>query len=209
MKNCIDEIYPYAYGDRFTKNRNTYFYTEFHGREFFSAWREVRSLASDSEDVCDLGIFKTKSNHSLSHFSDILQNGRVIVTSKLLDTIYVELLDETNEDEVELDVWLKRLIKKFEVCKRIHEKYVGNSFLAVDKDKHKDLILYIKLAYIFSHYYDKRSYMPALNSFLKVMDSLNSHDCITEASFRAHFNKLHKYEIRFITNVAQKCGLIL
>lgn len=200
----IEKIYPYASGDRLSDDRNTYFYTKFHGVDTFSAWKKLRGKVT-SVVGRDLSEIFDAEDKTPTHFKKILEDGNEIDTDILLNS----LNDSLNKDVVHNDIifWVDKLIKKFEVTKRIHKSYSSSRFLAVNKNLHRDLTLYFKLAYLLEKVYQKTHKLPSLNAFLKVMDSLNSQSCKFSKAEASYFNYLHNKEQIIMEELANKMGV--
>jgi hypothetical protein len=154
--------YPFADGNRL-EDRNTYFYVPYRENAFLEAWRQQRDgvLAtlpspvapkpSGGEDVSGVGSANTEA---------------------LLDYVY-EALSRELQKEPEIKDWLGKLVKKFEVTKRIHTGY-DDQFRALDRNAYKALGLYVRLAGVFEMAHTRKKDLITLNAFLKCLDTLCS-----------------------------------
>ena len=149
--------YDYAEGNLLDE-RNTYFYTQFQGEPFVEAWRRNRQLA--------LSDLPSPVPPQLSRATDLsLAEGD---TGELLEVAFA-LTDQDCDAPL-----LENLLKKFEVSKRIHSAY-DDRFRTVDKQAHRDLALYVRLAEVFERRCAAGDDIRFLNVLLKVMDVLVAH----------------------------------
>jgi len=214
MTNKQTDIYPYAKGNRF-EDRNTYFYTQFHGALFFDAWQQsrldslarikpnclIRNKPEENEKV----LFDRNIKQPLNYFSKLLNDIQPIDTDELLNAIFIEFTN--NQDQKELKIWIDRLVKKFEISKRIHDQYISQKFLAVDKNDHKSIHLYLKLAYIMFLAYDCFSLLPYLNVSFKILDTLCAMSERIDPIHYQFFQLLIQKEKNAIINLAMELGV--
>ncbi|WP_296275828.1 hypothetical protein [Pseudomonas sp. UBA7530] len=151
-----DIDYLYSQGDRL-EERNTYFYSQYHGAAFFPAWRASRQTALAQlppAQPVPLAVAAERDEHPAD-------------TAALL----ANLLHTTPEaPERRL---AKRLLQRFEVSKRLHRRYDMN-FKAVADSGYDDLDLYLQFAALCLHQAEQPGALPFLNGLLKVVDSLIS-----------------------------------
>lgn len=151
--------YDYAEGNLLDE-RNTYFYTRFHGEPFVEAWRSNRRQAlSDLPTATQ----PPPSQASPSQACDLMGD-----TDALLEVAFA-LAGQSCESPL-----LESLLKKFEVTKRIHCAY-DDQLRAVDKQAYRDLSLYVRLAEVFECRCATDGDVRFLNVLLKVMDVLVAH----------------------------------
>ena len=162
-------------------------------------------MESTEEKIKGLELLFFVPKESLFFFSKMLLQGNIIETDKLLDAVFYSLQTKDNSDD--LSFWLKKLTKKFEVCKRIHSKYTGERFLAVDKLDHRELNLYFKLASVLTIAYEQTELLPYLNTFIKIMDSLNSQSVDFSKNEKQFFLFLANKERLFVEKIAERFGV--
>jgi len=216
MKHKQTDIYPYAKGNRF-EDRNTYFYTKFHGLNFFDAWQQSRrdSLARIKPDTLvqinpeenEKVLFDRNNKQALSYFSKLLYNKQPIVTDELLNALFIEFT--TNQEQKELKIWIDRLVKKFEISKRIHDQYISQKFLAVDKNDHESIHLYLKLTYIMFLAYDRFSLLPYLNVIFKILDTLCAMSVKIKPIHYQFFQLLIQKEKNAFIDLATELGVVI
>ncbi|MSR77618.1 MAG: hypothetical protein EXS63_05265 [Candidatus Omnitrophica bacterium] len=168
--------YKYASGD-LLENPNTYFYTQFSGSEFIQAWKAARTTvceklklrAAPGKLYSDVPV----CDSNLELLEKKLDKEEGVSTKELLESVYRSLQTSSPHLEGHLKRWLERLIKKFEITKRIHRAY-RSGFKAVDPSQRRELDLYIGLAEVFALAYEKNSRLIFLNALLKVIDTLCS-----------------------------------
>jgi len=146
----VDELYPYASGN-LIEQPNSYFYTPYHGNSFFAAWRDsrqaVRQTLPDSLVPPGARVVNDASDYS----ADLLE--RAIAGDEQLRESFV---------------------KKFEITKRIHERY-DKSFRAIDKTRRHDFSLYVRAADLFESSYRLTGSARYFNVYLKCLDTLCAH----------------------------------
>jgi len=216
IKNKQTDIYPYAKGNRF-EDRNTYFYTQYHGSIFFEAWQQSRldslarikpdTLTLINSDENDKVLFDCNKNRSLKHFSTLLDNRQPVNTDELLDAILIEFTNK--QDQKELKIWIDRLLKKYEISKRIHGNYISQKFLAVDKNDHKSIHLYLKLIYIMFLAYDRFSLLPYLNVSFKLLDTLCAMAERINPIYYQIFQILIQKEKKAFIDLATELGVVI
>lgn len=141
-----DSVYPYSQGDRLN-DRNTYFYSAYHGASFFEAWCASRHAALDSLP------------RPLPLQLSAAENGS---TAQLL----ADMLSTSAEHPLS-----ERLLQRFEVSKRIYRKYDAE-LRAVRDSGFDDLGLYLLFAGMCLHNRERPAPLRFLSSLLKVLDTL-------------------------------------
>jgi hypothetical protein len=152
--------YPFVEGNRILE-RNTYFYVDCSDERVLRAWLRTReetinwcggavepspSLIGPMSQDPDTGSFDTKSllTHLLNEQTD-------------KDTLFYTL----------------KLLRRFEVTKRIHAHY-DPSFRAIDKKDFKSPENYLLFAQLCIRVYEAHGYLQLLNALLKAADTLIS-----------------------------------
>lgn len=143
---------------------NTYFYTEFHGVKFFSAFDENRKIFLGTNDcykepsLPDLSIEKTQSEKSVETFTK-------------LEHLFYQVLTNSHDPNMYAEIEIFR--KKFEVTKKIY-KFYDENWKPINKEEIYELSLYLRLAQIFEAVYSSGKKLIYLNVLLKIIDSLIS-----------------------------------
>ena len=149
--------YPYARGD-LLHERNTYYYTPYHGRQFLDAWRAARSdmlanlpapaAAAPPVDAAAVSAGVTRAD-----------------TRVLLECALAE------RDKAACAL-LEKFVKKFEITKRIHETYDAD-FRAVNRSAFLRIDLYVRAAELFEVAFCATDDLRYLNVLLKCLDTLS------------------------------------
>ncbi|WP_017906240.1 hypothetical protein [Pseudomonas asplenii] len=158
----MNRNYPYSDGDLLS-NPQTYRYTEFQGDVFVQAWRESRQAVCAELPLPALPALNASARASVTEVSGLLEQICLTLRAKPLT------------DDAQGQYWLPRLLKKFEVSKRLHTGYErvsphralpGSGFLA--------LTPYLLLAECMIHGWRSTSAGYYLNALLKLNDTLIS-----------------------------------
>ncbi len=151
--------YPYATGD-LIETPNTYFYSEYGGRDFIAAWRGERDKvqARLTEAVAPLPAQAADPASRMS----------------------IDLLERALGGNTELR---EAFVKKFEIHKRVHDGY-DDAFRALDKTARHSLPLYLRAADLFAAAYEDSGSLRHLNVYLKCLDTL----CSLSDSLAAEFS---------------------
>jgi len=152
-------LYPYSDGDRLD-NRNTYFYTAYHGRPFLDAWAGSRDRA-----LAALPAPQRSQPQALAQ--ELLPPYDAVV-------LFAQLERSLTAPTAASDALLYRLVQRFEVTKRIHRTYNAR-LRATDKAAFRDARLYVRFGELMAAAFEARSELPFLNALLKCLDTLQSH----------------------------------
>ena len=160
----MSDLYPYSSGHRL-EDRNTYFYTAFHGKEFIKEYRSVRLEAlkqlgpSKSQDYGDYKVDRGVEG--------VVEDG---FDTELLLKSLLGLVSELKSNFEQWD-YVDKLTQRFEVAKRVHSKYTKN-WSAANKEEYKDLPLYLLFADLVQRAYQHEKKLQYLNVLLKIVDTL-------------------------------------
>ncbi len=155
----MSDKYPYASGSLLDE-RHTYFYSRYGGAAFLQAWLDDR-LSADTANPAPAPQATGRPLPPL---------GAPVETAALLEALMAALQSDASIGD-DANAWLRALVRKFEVTKRIHGAYDAR-FRAMDKADHRDLALYVRLAEVFERAYTVTGKLPFLNALLKIMDTL-------------------------------------
>ena len=141
--------YPYATGD-LIEMPNTYFYSEYSGRAFVTAWRDDRNkiLSKLPEAVPPLPP----------------------QPADLVSRLGADLLERALAGDAQIR---EAFVKRFEIHKRIHNGY-NDAFRALDRVARWSLPLYFRAADLFAAAYRDSATLRHLNVYLKCLDTLCS-----------------------------------
>ena len=177
-----DCLYPYSSGDLLT-DRNTYFYSQYHGAAFLDAWARQRFTAADSPaSRSDLHEAQTP-------------------TLEWIRKLRAELEAGTENCRAWHD--LDRLVQRFEVTKRVHDAY-RETWRAVDPARFHSVTAYVELAEAFAHAYLQTSAMTYLNALLKILDTLTSFGQSLPGHLRNRLVGLTQQEADFVAVLRAK-----
>jgi len=152
-----DIDYPYSQGDRL-EERNTYFYSQYHGAAFFPAWRASRQAA----------LVQLPPAQAVPLPVAAERNAHPVDTATLLADLLHAAADAPGKRRL-----AERLLQRFEVSKRLHRGYDAN-FKAVADSSYDDLELYLQFAALCLYQAEQPGALPFLNGLLKIIDSLIS-----------------------------------
>ena len=161
----MDGGYPFADGNRL-EDRNTYFYVPYGGEDFMASWRGQRDAArAGLPDPADPATGGDGGGEKVPEAGPV-------TTTDLLEALHGALAAGRTEDPA-VRGWLGKLIRKFEVTKRIHPGYDAG-FRALERNDYGDLSLYVRLAEVFEAAFAQSQDLIFLNLLLKCLDSLCS-----------------------------------
>lgn len=163
-------LYTYTSGNLLEKS-NTYFYSQYYGRDFLEAWESDRgrvysALGSELQPV-------TGRPNLLKSLDDKVKAGESLDTYFIFDAVQGALVEQKIADRTVLKYFIDKLVQKFEVSKRWYLKY-NALFRVEDKTKYDDLELYVRGAEIFCEAFAFFGDLPYLNALLKSIDTLCS-----------------------------------
>jgi hypothetical protein len=148
--------YPYSQGNRL-EERNTYFYSEYHGQAFFMAWRNSReqTLAElppgAAPQIAASMLSETAAGYDTQQLLAFLLNA--------------DLAQAQNRRLAE------QLLQRFEVSKRIYRRY-DVRFKAIVDSGYEALEFYPQFAALCLRLQDQPAPLPFLNGLLKSIDTL-------------------------------------
>lgn len=180
--------YPYAAGNLLI-DRNTYFYTSYHGAPFLDAWAAQRALVLDmsSATVSEPLPLVTSSDH-------------------LMDRIRIGLaIGTAMETKAQVLLLLDRLLQRFEVTKRIYDAYRPD-WKAVDPAAFYSFHSYVRFAEILVAAYGATSNLIYLNTLLKCADTLCALSSRLSAPLLARLSAILKAEASFVNTLRACCG---
>lgn len=183
--------YRYAEGD-LLQNPQTYRYAAYEGQAFVDAWRASRQQASDALPAPEaLPLTQTSQADAQD-------------TEALLKHLCRDLRRAPLHQVPQASYWLPRLVKKFEVSKRLHAGYAleaphpalpGSSYLALGP--------YLLLAEAMVHGWRSEKAAWYLSALLKLNDTLITQIPRMPAPYSAHLAWLLENERQLIAQVRQ------
>lgn len=181
----------YEYADRdLLEAREDYFYSALQGPGFLNAYRDARLavLRSLPDETASRAVDRGPIAYPAPDTSEI-------VTSELLDAL------EARPDAI----WLNRLVQRFEVTKRIYERYDGQ----LRKPRgaaYRDLLPYARLAAVLARRTDGAHRMIWLNALLKLNDLLCSQPADARAGIGALLARSLSAELDAVASLEARHG---
>lgn len=178
---------------------NTYQYSQYNGVDFLIAWRKSREsvlayLPSPLDIPCGINN---------------LYKNEVIITKDLLNLLVylIEHSTKGNPDH-ELNYWSSRLVKKFEVSKRIYSAYqLDMPHRPALNSHYDDIFLYLRFSEFLLLNYQKTESIQYLNLLLKVIDTLVSVHKKMISNHAARLHTLILTEMKIIASLGIKNGV--
>ena len=174
--------YPYATGD-LIETPNTYFYSEYGGHAFVTAWRDSRGkvLSNLPEAVAPLPPRAADPGSRLS----------------------VDLLERALAGDEEIR---EAFVKRFEIHKRIHDGY-NDAYRALDRSARWSVPLYFRAADLFAAAYRDSATLRHLNVYLKCLDTLCSLSDSLDSGLSARLAWHLEQEQDYIEALMKKRGI--
>ncbi len=185
--------YPYSRIDVMNK-RDAYFYSEYGGAEFITAWTKARDEA--------LSALPKPSPMPAPDASNGWPASETISTAQLMEPLLGEIL-RGPDCSASAKSCLQALAKKLQVTHRIHRAY-GPGFRAVEPNEHLDLALYVRAAEIFERAYGLQNDTRALNALLKTVDILTGRHDDLELKLGGRLASLIEKERRHVIALASR-----
>lgn len=182
-------LYPYTTGNLLEKP-NTYFYAEYHGRDFLEAWKRDRQNV-----YAKLGAELPAAQGKPGLLKNLREK---MLAGEFLDTHFV--FDAVQGDLADAKDLLNKLVQKFEVSKRWYSKYDA-SLRPADKAAYHDLELYVRGAEILEQAFATFGDLPYLNALLKSIDTLCSVCEELDAGQRGRLASLITSEAKYINSL--------
>ncbi len=159
--------YPYDRG-KLLEQRNTYFYTQYMGLSFLKAWQGSRQMVQEKT----AGESEILVGHAVpcDSITALFRLNEWEETQTVFQAILAGISGE-REEKIAAETLAKRLLKKFEVTKRVHQAY-NRRCRPKDPGAYKNLALYVRCAEMFEAAYAGFDSLPFLNGLLKCMDIL-------------------------------------
>ncbi|WP_028454389.1 hypothetical protein [Chitinilyticum litopenaei] len=155
--------YPYAEQDRL-EERNTYFYSSYHGAAFFAAWRSSRTLAL-------AGVAGRQAPHPQNGSTTLPDTSDGYACAELL----AALLNQATAAPLQgsARILAERLLQRFEVSKRLYARYNAQGRAIIDSGYH-NIDNYLCFAALCAAMRCADGALPFLNALLKCVDTLIS-----------------------------------
>lgn len=150
------ELYRYDEGD-LLEQRNSYFYSTFHGSAFLASWMARRNAAMVQDSHCP---------DATSAITATAPRGRTDLWLDELQAAYASGNVSASQRQL-----LAKLVQRFEVSKRLHADYTPE-FKPAEGAEYLDLPRYVAFAGVLVAAYDIDRKIQTLNVLLKVLDTL-------------------------------------
>jgi adenylylsulfate kinase-like enzyme len=177
--------YPYAEGALLVEP-NTYFYSTYQGKAFIESWRQNRQNAANNDETLSPScaynpIYNSKES--------------LVLTRKLL----VDLIGSTSANR---EYWLPKLIKKFEISKRLYNCYQPDPpHRPAANANFYDLDCYLLFGELLSDSFFAEQQIQLVNVMLKLMDTLVSQSPVMTKVQRRQLNWLCEQEQKMVAAI--------
>jgi hypothetical protein len=187
--------YGYAQGE-LLENPQNYSYSGYFAQAFIDAWRINR--------MDQLSLLPSPKKMEQGKGESLCPKN----TMNLLHAICAYLQQpQMSFNSPEID-WLRRLVKKFEVTKRVYSGYQPNApYRSMDESSYTNLDLYLKLAECFILAFNKGAELQFLNAFIKIQDSIISQIHTLSNTRKAHLAWLIQQELQTLGLLMTNKGL--
>ncbi|MEE9382929.1 MAG: adenylyl-sulfate kinase [Nannocystaceae bacterium] len=186
----VASSYTYTQRDRL-EDRNTYFYSAYHGPALLEDWRRDRTRLGDRTAPMPHG----------EAFA-LPEPGTGVDLRRLLHTLVVAVHSEGVLDRRAL-WWLLWVVRKFEVSKRLFPEY-GADLVAHDRANYGQHDLYVRTAELVECAYVRTGELNFLNCLLKLDDTLVSVGQRLAPSMRKRAARVLLAEQRHIQDLARR-----
>ena len=178
------DIYTYASGDLLV-DRNTYFYSRYHGAPFLDAWAAQRAAALDAMPAGqDL-------HEEITPALELIRDVRARLKA----------------DRADSSAWrdMDRLLQRFEVTKRVHDAY-RDTWRAVDPTRFRAANAYLELAEALAEAHELTGALTYLNALLKILDTLSSLSGDLSEGLRTRLGELVSREAGYVAEVRRSAA---
>jgi len=186
-------LYPYAMGDRLN-DRNSYFYSAYFGQPFFVAWRQSRKEALTTLPAPAEPIANATDTPDCGHGFDTAQLIARLLGAQPLGAEHRQLAG--------------KLLQRFEVSKRLHQRY-DDRFKPVLDSRYDDYSLYTGFAAVCLRFADETTSLPFLNGLLKCLDTLIAERDRLPPKQQAELAWLLPREAAWVAQIAAEAGVEL
>ena len=184
----MDKQNYYLYTDNnLLENPNNYFYTNYNGLDFISAWYENR-----------MSVNKYPGIEVSPPGSGYCTNLTSYATKDILEYLYASI-DAGKSTQGILELFIQR----FEVSKRIYNHYT-DKFRATEGADYQQLSHYIRFAEVLDLSYKLSGLLSQLNSLIKVLDILVSVADQITADLSLRFYRLLNSEKEHVQSLITK-----
>lgn len=189
-------VYRYSTGSLLDLPQN-YMYTPYLGADFISAWSASRA--------------DYLNQHSYAKFtytcSVLTESKTLLSTEKILNQVCLDLIK--NDDATKyVNYWLPRLLKKFEVSKRLYQSYsVDAPHTKIEESGFNNYILYLLLAESLIRAWALQPMSQYLNALLKLVDTLLSQSAQLNKEESSYLSWVILAERKIFSKVVKKLSL--
>lgn len=180
--------YPYDEGDRL-EQRNTYFFSPFHGPAFLDEWADRRDRAIAGGEAA---AFQTEQPAPSGQTDRWLAELHAVFSSGSAAESHRQLL--------------AKLIQRFEVTKRLHGNY-SDAFRPTDADDYHDLSRYLRFAEVLVAAYKPGNGLQVLNALLKCGDTLCALRQHLAPTNRARLAEVVRAERTYVAELSRALGV--
>jgi hypothetical protein len=189
--------YPYGSGDPIA-NRNTYFFTPFGGIPFLRGWVSSRATLAAALD-------ESKEQAAPAAPKPVMNEERV-ATRDLLDWLAAAV--RRGELDEQACYRLEIMLKKFEVGKRLFERYDATPpHRPAAGAGDRQLELYVRYAELMELCHARLGGLRYLNVLLKVMDTVSAYFAAMAADLRPRAARIAAREHAHVMHLANALGV--
>lgn len=191
-------IYPHSSGD-LLESPQTYRYTPFHGPAFVEAWQLSRQVALRNLPPPALMTLPASTKEAVASPTD---------SHELLAQLCQVLRDGALVSEPTVAYWLPRLLKKFEVTKRVFKGYEeAPPHRALADSTYKDLSVYLLLGECLLRGWQATRAGYYLSGLLKLNDTLVSQQASLAPDEASYLAWILKAEQDALATLRKELGL--
>ena len=190
-------MYPYSSGDLLNTPQH-YMYSAYNGAEFIQSWLKSRALFEKKHPLKPKIL---KINESIEEATEYFDSHNILVS-------LCGALRDGDQTSHRFSYWLPRLIKKFEVTKRLYDRYEKTAPHAkVENSDYQKLSLYIFLAEVVIRSWAKSAKSQYINCLLKLMDTLHSQSNLLSEEEKSALIWLTHAEKMIISRIANNIAI--
>ena len=173
--------------------------TSFHGKDFILSYSQTRkNIIETLEDGFLISEICSKTHNSINFELD---------SNFYLETLLLNLITNFNSDLPEINDFSKILIKKFEIKKKLFERYDNNFKETSSNFKH--IRNYLLSSVLMILQYEKTFNLKYLNTLLKINDTINTQIPLFQNGDHRILHFILEKEVFFVTELCKKKGISL
>jgi len=190
-----EEEHSYSYSEgNLLEDRNTYFYTNMCGEDFFKLFDDARAKSIPGAiEPSAIEVPETEPPHPGQTETQ---------TAGILDWLVFHWTAGNARGDIR--DFTGMMVRRFEISKRIHAAYDINQ-KPLNRDDYEDYCLYLRTAEMFVLAFKESGTIQYLNALLKIMDTITSFvGRLDQAGAQRHAD-LVRYEKAFVEELRSTC----